>query len=93
MITIEENSILFERAQTCQKILQLAGDHADEWDSMPEGLLALMMALTFACNQYKIGPRELTSSIKKTRDIITRAQVITGTDAPISEVVFEAGLN
>lgn len=93
LITIEENKILFERAATCQNILQLAGDHADEWDSMPEGLLTMMLALVFACGQYKISHRELVSSIKKTRDIIMRAQAITGTEAPLSEIVFEAGVN
>lgn len=93
MITIEEDTILFERAATCQKILQLAGDHADEWDSLPEGILVLLFPIVYACNQYNIGPRELASSIKKAREIVTRAQGITGKKAPLSEVIFESGVN
>lgn len=93
MITIEENTILTDRAKTCHAILTAAGEHADAYDSMPEGIFTMMASLVFAAKQYKMTPRQLSTAINKTREIITRAQAIAGDDAGIEMVIFEAGSN
>jgi hypothetical protein len=92
LITIEENPILVARARTCFDILTKAGEHADEFDSIPEGLLVLLYSLVFVSKQYGVSATQLTSSIKSIRGIIERAQSIVGKESGIREVVTEAGL-
>ena len=92
VIEIEENSILVSRARACFEILTRAGEHADEFDSIPEGILVLLYSLVFVSDQYGVSATQLSSSIRTIRGIIGRAQDIVGKDAGIREVVTEAGL-
>jgi hypothetical protein len=92
-VEIETNQLLNDRAEACHKLLTVAGEHADAYDSQPEGIFTLLAALVFVTKQYGMTPRQLTGAIKKTREIIERAQAIAGENAGIEQVIFEAGVN
>jgi len=65
--------------------------HADK-HGLAEGILVLLLAVTFAAQQYQISPRKLQASIADVRRMITQTQVFTGKEAGIAEVVTEMGL-
>ena len=92
-VEIETNQLLNDRAETCHKILTVAGEHADIYDSQPEGIFALMASLVFVTKMYGMTPRQLAMAIKKTNEIVDRARAIAGDDAGIESVIFEAGVN
>ena len=93
VIEIETNQLLNDRAETCHKILTVAGEHADAYDSVPEGIFTLMASVVFCAKQFGMTPRQLATAIKKTQEIVDRAQAIAGENASIDSVIFEAGVN
>lgn len=93
MIAIETNQLLNSRAKTCHDILTVAGEHAATHNEAAEGIVCMMFALLFAAEAYGMTPRELSSSLKKSREIISKAKVFAGDGAGIRAVVFEAGVN